>query len=150
MKADDVKLALLLLKTMPISNNKNVVQDAPAKLFYRCQLKAHLPVKRKQAVIQNLDDDMTSEVPSKYSVGEEVWVKLDTNTKWMPGKIDQVLPNQSYTIKMMDGRIFRRNEHHVTTRHDKVPNGQMCQLRCPNNNNNVPTIYDQGKIKCYN
>ena len=49
MKADDVKLALLLLKMMPISNNKNVVQDAPAKLFYRCQLKAHLPVKRKQA-----------------------------------------------------------------------------------------------------
>ena len=59
---------------------------------------------------------MTSEVPSKYSVGEEVWVNLDTNTKWMPGKIDQVLPNQSYTIKMMDGHMFRRNEHHVTTR----------------------------------
>ena len=66
-------------------------------------------MKRKPAVVQNLDDDVTSEVPSKYSVGEEVWVKLDTNTKWMPGKIDQVLPNQSYTIKMMDSRIFRRN-----------------------------------------
>ena len=115
MKADDVKLALLLLKTMPISNNKNVVQDAPAKLFYGHQLKAHLPVKRKQAIIQNLDDDATSEVPSKYSVGEEVWVKLDTNTKWMPGKIDQVLLNQSDTIKMMDSHIFRRNEHHITT-----------------------------------
>ena len=116
MKADDVKLALLLLKMMPISNNKKLIQEAPANLFYGCQLKAHLPVKRKPAVIQNLDDDVTSEVPSKYSVGEEVWVKLDTNTKWMPGKIDQVLPNQSYTIKMMDGRIFRRNEHHITTR----------------------------------
>ena len=44
MKADDVKLALLLLKMMPISNHKNVIQDAPAKLFYGCQLKAHLPV----------------------------------------------------------------------------------------------------------
>ena len=116
MKADDVKLALLLLKMMPISNNKSVIQGAPAKLFYGHQLKAHQPVKQKPAVIQNLDDDATSEVPSKYSVGEEVWVKLDTNTKWMPGKIDQVLLNQSYTIKMMDGRIFRRNEHHVTTR----------------------------------
>ena len=109
------KLALLLLKTTPISNNKKLIQEAPANLFYGCQLKAHLPVKRKPAVIQNLDDDTTSEVPSKYSVGEEVWVKIDTNTKWMPGKIDQVLPNQSYTIKIMDGRIFRRNEHHVTT-----------------------------------
>ena len=116
MKADDVKLALLLLKMMPISNNKNVIQEAPAKLFYGRQLKAHLPVKQKPVVIQNLDDDATSEIPSKYSVGEEVWVKLDTNTKWMPGKIEQVLPNQSYTIKMMDSRKFRRNEHHATTR----------------------------------
>ena len=45
MKANDVKLALLLLKMMPISNHKNVIQDALAKLFYGCQLKAHLPVK---------------------------------------------------------------------------------------------------------
>ena len=118
MKADDVKLALLLLKTMPITNHKNVIQDAPAKLFYGCQLKAHLPVKRKPAVIQNFDEDTTSEVPipSKYSVGDEVWVKLDTNTKWMPSKIEQVLPNQSYPIKMMDGCIFQRYKHHITTR----------------------------------
>ena len=33
MKADDVKLALLLLKTMPISNNKKLIQEAPANLF---------------------------------------------------------------------------------------------------------------------
>ena len=118
MKADDVKLALLLLKMMPITNHKNVIQDAPDKLFYGCQLKAHLPVKCKPAIIQNFGEDATSEVPipSKYSIGDEVWVKLDANTKWMPGKIEQVLPNQSYSIKMMDGRIFWRNEHHVTTR----------------------------------
>ena len=33
---------------------------------------------------------------------------------------------------------------------DRVPNGQMCptlQLQCPNNNNNAPTILDQGNIK---
>ena len=69
-------------------------------------------------MLQNLDDDVTSEVevPSKYNIGEEIWVKLDSNSKWMPGKIEQVLPNQSYTIKMVDGRIFRRNEHHITVR----------------------------------
>ena len=55
MKADDVKLALLLLKMMPISNNnKKLIQEALANLFYGHQLKAHLPVKRKPAVIQNL------------------------------------------------------------------------------------------------
>ena len=52
MKADDVKLALVLLKMTPISNNKNVVQDAPTKLFYRCQLKAHLPVKRNKQLFR--------------------------------------------------------------------------------------------------
>ena len=118
MKADDVKLALLLLKMTPITNQTNMVQDAPAKLFYRCQLKAHLPVKCKPVVIQNFDEDVTSEVPipSKYSIGDEVWIKLDANTKWMPGKIEQILQNQSYCIRMMDGHIFWRNKHHITTR----------------------------------
>ena len=90
MKADDMKLALLLLNMTPIMNLTNMVQDAPARLFYRCQLKAHLPVKCKPVVIQNFDDDKTSKVPSKYSVGDEVWIKLDANTKWMPSKIEQV------------------------------------------------------------
>ena len=83
MKADDEKLALLLLKTMPITNQTNIIQDAPAKLFYGWQLKSHLLIKHKPAVIQNFDEDLTSEVPipSKYSVSDEVWVKLDANTK---------------------------------------------------------------------
>ena len=117
-KADGVKLALLLLKTTPISNEKKFIQEAPANLFYERQLKAHLPVKRRPTILQNFDDDATStseaEIPSKYNVGEEIWVKLDSNSKWMPGKIEQVLPHQSYNIKMVDGRIFRRNEHHIT------------------------------------
>ena len=118
MKADDVKLVLLLLKTMPIANNKKLIQEAPANIFYGCQLKAHLPVKRNPTVLQNVDDNATSEaeVPLKYNVDEEIWVKLDSNSKWMPGKIEEVLPNQSYSIKMVDGHIFRRNKHHITIR----------------------------------
>ena len=79
-------------------------------------------MKRKPTVLQNFDDDMMSEVevPLKYNIGEEIWVKLDSNSKWMPGKIEQVLPNQSYTIKMVDGQIFRRNEHHITIRRPGV------------------------------
>ena len=118
MKADDVKLALLLLKITPIMNQTNMVQDAPARLFYGCQLKAHLPVKCKPVNIQNFDDDTSSEVPipSRYSIGDEVWTKPDAHTKWMPGKIEQVLPNQSYSIRMKDVHIFHRNEHHITNR----------------------------------
>ena len=116
LKVDDVKLALLLLKMMPIANNKKLIQEAPANIFYGRHLKAHLPVKRKPTVLQNFDDDVMSEVevPLKYNIGEEIWVKLDSNSKWMPDKIEQVLPNQSYSIKMVDGHIFRRNKHHIT------------------------------------
>ena len=116
MKADNVKLDLLLLKMTPITNQTNVVQDAPARLFYGRQLKAHLPIKCKPVNTYSFDDGATSEVPipSKYSVGDNVWTKLDANTKQMPGKIEQVLPNQSYSIRLMDGHIFRRNKHHIT------------------------------------
>ena len=44
-KAKDVKLALLLLKTMPISNKKGTTYDAPATMFYGRQLKAHVPIR---------------------------------------------------------------------------------------------------------
>ena len=43
-KADDVKLALLLLKTMPIANKSGTVYNAPATMFFGRQLKAHLPI----------------------------------------------------------------------------------------------------------
>ena len=44
-KANDMKLALLLLKTTPIVN-KNVAHEAPANTFFARQLKAHLPILR--------------------------------------------------------------------------------------------------------
>ena len=99
-------------------------------------------------MLQNLDDDTTSEaeVPSKYNIGEEIWVKLDSNTKWMPGKIEQALPNQSYIIKMVDGWIFQKKQIPHYSSDDKVPNGLERLHRCYSNSN-VPTICVQGKIK---
>ena len=118
LKASDIKLALLMLKTTPIANNERMIQDAPANLFFGCQLKAHLPIRHYKQNTGNFNDGATSEVPvpSKYDEGQDVWVKLDNNTKWVPGKMLDVLHNQSYRIKLVDGRIFRRNEHHVTIR----------------------------------
>ena len=43
-KAEDVKLALLLLKTTPILNKTGTIYDAPATMFYGRQLKAHMPI----------------------------------------------------------------------------------------------------------
>ena len=43
-KANDIKLALLLLKCTPISNKSGRSHDAPANVFFGRQLKAHLPM----------------------------------------------------------------------------------------------------------
>ena len=41
-------------------------------------------------------------------------MKVDPNTKWMAGKITQILPNQSYMKELSDGHVFQRNQHHIT------------------------------------
>ena len=97
LKADDVKLALLLLKTTPIANNQTdePIQDVPANRFFGRKIKAHIPIKHHK-ILFNYGENATPEVPSKCSIDQDVWNKLDPNTKWVPGKIEQVLPNQSY------------------------------------------------------
>ena len=42
--------------------------------------------------------------------------QIGSSTKWMLGKISQVLPNQSYEVTLTDGHIFRCNEHHITVK----------------------------------
>ena len=112
-KADDVKLALLLLKTMPIANKSETVYYAPATMFFGRQLKAHLPTQH-QSQLHAEEQDGVPDIPSKYHESQLVWVKLDPHTKWMPGKINQVLPNQSYIVCLTDGHTFCRNKHHIT------------------------------------
>ena len=121
-RCQDVKLGLLLLKKTPITNQSQS-HVAPCNSFYGCTLKAHLPIywslsakhtctleAEKGAQIE------TGDVPSKYQLDQDVWVKVDPHTKWMAGKISQILPNQSYVVNLSDGRTFHQNEHHITRR----------------------------------
>ena len=125
-KADDVKLALLLLKMTPIANKSGTIYDAPTNVFFGRQLKAHLPVFRRQKSLNNDNNDRGAniELPHKYDNDQSIWIKLDPNTKWMPGKIMQVLPNQSYEVTLTDGQIFRRNE---TPHYSEMTGCQMAQ-----------------------
>ena len=111
-RCQDVKLGLLLLKTMPITN-QNQSHVAPCSLFYGCTLKAYLPI--YQSINANstctLDTEKGAQieirdVPSKFQVNQDVWVKVDPHTKWMAGKLSQILPNQSYVVKHTDGHVF--------------------------------------------
>ena len=82
LKASDIKLALLMLKMMPIANNEKMIQGPPANLFFGNQLKAHLPIRHHKPMnTHSFGDSATSEVPSKYDEGQDVWFKLDNNTK---------------------------------------------------------------------
>ena len=138
-KTIDVKLALLLLKTMPILNKKGTTYDALAMMFCSRQLKAHVPI-LWGFQLQTTDEDENGgipDLPSKYHENQPVWVKLDLNSKWLPGKIQQILPNQSYDICLADGCIFRRNEHHVTSRQLSQSNQVMAKAEAD------PTKCDQ-------
>ena len=58
-----------------------------------------------------------NDAPSMYLEGQDFWLKLDSSTKWMPGKVIQILLFMSYMVKLIpDGHIFQRNEHHLTRR----------------------------------
>ena len=60
---------------------------------------------------------------SKFKNHDAIWCKVDPNTKWKPGHIIDVLPNQSYLIELEDGRQFRRNKHHIAGQHPNPHNG---------------------------
>ena len=121
-RCQDVKLGLLLLKTMPITNqDRDQSHAAPCNSFYGHTLKAHLPVywSIKNTCTLGTKDSAKFEmgdVPSKYQLNQDVWVKVDPHTKWMTGKISQILPNQSYVVNLSDGCTFHQNEHHITRR----------------------------------
>ena len=113
-KCHDVKLGLLLLKTTPISNEHHHFQ-APANAFFRRVLKANLPIYHPNSnnVTCTLDAENSAKIeisdsPSKFQVDQDVWGKLDPNTKWMAGKITQTLPNQSYMTELSDGCVFSK------------------------------------------
>ena len=121
-KCHDVKLGLLLLKTTPVTNGHHSYQ-APANVFFGCQLKANLPLYHPSSSqntctidAKNSAGSDINNVPSKFQVDQDVWVKVDPHTKWMAGKITQILPNQSYITRLLDGHVFHRNEHHIMKR----------------------------------
>ena len=118
-KCDDVKLGLLLMKTTPVTGEHHRFQ-APANVFFGRALKANLPIYH-QNVTCTLDTENSAKIEigdslSKFQINQDVWVKVDPNTKWMAGKISKILPNQSYKVELSDGCVFRRNQHHITKR----------------------------------
>ena len=77
-----MKFGLLLLKTMPITNqDRDQSHAAPCNSFYGHTLKAHLPVYWSIENTCTLDAKNGAQIEigdvlSKYKVDQDVWVKL--------------------------------------------------------------------------
>ena len=87
----DVKLGLLLLKTTPISNEKgDPAVKALCHSFYGCQLKVHLPLYRSANFASSKNTctlaaetegaESANDVLSKFSVNQDIWIKLEMGT----------------------------------------------------------------------
>ena len=105
----DIKSGLLLLKITPVTDGCHSYQ-APANVFFGHQLKANLPLYWSSQNTCTLDAKKGAQieirdVPSKFQVNQDVWVKVDPHTKWMAGKISQILPNQGYVVELRDGHV---------------------------------------------
>ena len=161
-KRHDIKLGLLLMKTTPVSNQFHHFR-APVNAFFGCVLKANLPIYHPNSshnVTCTLDAENSpkieiSDSPSKFQVDQDVWLKIYPNTKWMEGKITEILPNQSYMTELSDGHVFQRNQHHITKwqsclkpsiNSDATPESHSYNLRSRKNNNSVkwPDIPAEG------
>ena len=83
-KCNDIKLGLLLMKTTPVTGEHHRFQ-APANVFYRWTFKANLPIYHQYDTCtlgtQNSANTDKSDPPSKFQIDQDVWVKVDPNTK---------------------------------------------------------------------
>ena len=91
------------MKTMPITSDRKF--QVPGNAFYGRQMKAHLPIYRLcPTPIENTctlgDEDSASfvatDIPSKYSEGQEVWVK------WM----DARQSNSNFATSELSSQTF--------------------------------------------
>ena len=103
-------MGLLMLKTTPVVSGHG--HKAPAETFFKHQLKANVPIFWSAQRASEHDKDEQPMMMSKLRNHNAIWCKVNSNTKWRPEHIIDVLPNQSYLIELEDRRWFRRNEHH--------------------------------------
>ena len=65
--------------------------------------------------------EATGMVPStrNFVVQDPVWIKISDTLPWKKGIIVSVRDHESYNIEV-DGKVYRRNSHHLTRRYPKV------------------------------
>ena len=51
-----------------------------------------------------------------FKVRDSVWVKFSEDQPWMKAVVSQVLEHDSYVVETNEGRVLRRDVHHLTPR----------------------------------
>ena len=71
--------------------------------------------------IGTLIRETTGMTPSTRNLAmqDPVWIKIDENVPWQKGIIVSVRDHESYDVQV-DGKVYRRNTHHLTRRYPRV------------------------------
>ena len=151
----DPELALLCVRTTPISNNL----PSPAELLYCRRLKANLPVdlhnrnRNRDQVYEQLIKrqehqkqyhDRAAKDLTPLTQGQPVYVQHHRNNLWEKGTIEKRREEpRSYDVTMPNGRTLRRNRTHLRERatHDGTDsNTSVQQSRAETSNDSVPIM----------
>ena len=120
----DPHMALLILRTTPISSN----MPSPADMLFTYKLKNNLP-------IISHEEERGRDNIHKFTVNQPVYIQNPLTKKWSHGTISGFPPEpNSYFVSTPDGGKYRRNQVHIRARMLKpeAPPGS-------NDNNNMTT-----------
>ena len=116
---EDPLFGMLILKTVPLLD----VKESPDKVF-GWSLHTNLP--RPGMVHSGYEDryinkETTGMVLStrNFTVQDPVWIKINDTLPWKKGIIVSVHDHESYNVQV-DGKVYRRNTHHLTRKYPKM------------------------------
>ena len=139
---EDVEMALLMYRTMPLNHNL----PSPAELLNSRKYRAVLPTRLTQSTAQRHHRQTMVELKQKQQTAHDtsardlpsliprqaVYVQLDPNKNyWTPAVVLQTsgVSSRSYLVKTMHGGEYIRNRRFIKPRHTEtvttVPNQQV-------------------------
>ena len=121
----DLQIALLCLRSTPLDHKT----PSPAELLYGRKIRSNLPAKNgatqsiidhhewlesnRQKQTEQYNKDAGPELPELFP-GMNVMVQEPDKSRWIPGTIQDKCPEpRSYTVKMPNGSILRRNRRYL-------------------------------------
>jgi len=123
----DIELFLLNYRNTPVST----LNVSPSQLLNSRKMRSKLPEKlsnlKPKLINRNIQYQMAAEQERQgfyynkhslkhevsFEVGEKVLIQNIIKKTWEKAEVIRKLDNRSYLIKLINGRVLRRNSHHI-------------------------------------